>query len=148
MQSCVLVFEAFSSDWKSTTHAHTHKHTHAHSYNHRFLSQSVWINCPCLFFKKPNELHFVTASAALNQKMWPALENVFFFHSRLCLSNWFIYTKKAVASLCRTFHVGPSLVCSSGTWQHYQLSYHCSCWQDESNCYETGFGARLRDDQK
>lgn len=99
-----------------------------------------------VWFLNPNELHFITAPAALNQKMGPALENVFYF--RHWISNWFIYTIKAVANFCWMFHIGTSLVCSLRTWQHYQLSYHCSCWQSKSACYETGFGAQLRDDQK
>lgn len=36
------------------------------------------------------------------------------------------------------FHVVSSVVCSLRTWQHYQLSYHCPCWQNKSDCYETG----------
>lgn len=69
-----------------------------------------------------------------------AMENV--FYSRHCTSNWFIYAQKAAAKFCWMFHVLSSVLCSLRTWQHYQLSYRCPCWQNKSNCYETGLARR------
>ena len=105
------------------------------------VSEFMEMYCPCLLFPpKWAPFHNNTSSSELENGP-VASENV--FYSRHCTSDWFIYTKKAVANFSWMFHAVSSVVCSLRTWQQYQLSYQCPCWQNKSvyeseSGYETG----------
>lgn len=94
-----------------------------------------------VFFLHPNELNFKQPQQPWTVKWAHGFGKYVLFQD--CTSDWFIYTKKAVANFCWMFHVVSSVVCSLRTWQQYQLSYQCPCWQNKSlyeseSRYETG----------